>query len=113
MKLAPDPLPRVETVNNRGSAYNGYPNSPSDFGSYTLDALAISLHCIYHTDSFAEAVEKEVNYLGDADTVATITGQMAGAFYGYTQIDDSLLAPLRNWTLSETRAVMLYMYDYS
>jgi len=66
--------------------YNGYKVNKGYFGSYCMDGLAIALHCCYNTGTVLEAIEKCVNYLGDADTTGSITGQIAGAFYGYKQI---------------------------
>lgn len=58
---------------------------------------AIALHCVYTTDSFTSAVEKSINVLGDADTTAAITGQLAGALYGYRSIDPALVAAVERW----------------
>jgi ADP-ribosyl-[dinitrogen reductase] hydrolase len=57
-------------------------SNPEYFGSYSLDGLYIALHTIYHTNSFSEAIFKAVNYGGDSDSNASITGQLAGAIYG-------------------------------
>ena len=37
---------------------------------------------MYHSTSFADAVGRAANLLGDADTTSAIAGQLAGAFYG-------------------------------
>lgn len=52
-------------------------------GIYACDALAMSLHILYNTNNFNEAILKAVNIGGDADSVAAITGMLAGAYYGY------------------------------
>ena len=52
---------------------------------------------MYTTDSFTSAVEKSINLLGDADTTAAITGQLAGALYGYRSIDPALVAAVERW----------------
>lgn len=72
----------TETLAARGTTWNGYPVNPTYFGSYCIDCLAIALHSVYHTKSFAEAIEKCINFLGDADSTASVAGQIAGAFYG-------------------------------
>lgn len=56
---------------------------PGYIGSFSLDALAMSLHCVFHTTSFCEAVLKVVNLCGDADSVGSVTAQIAGALYGF------------------------------
>jgi ADP-ribosyl-[dinitrogen reductase] hydrolase len=43
-----------------------------------MDNLSMSLHCIWTTNSFSEALLKCVNMRGDSDSVAAVVGQMAG-----------------------------------
>jgi len=49
-----------------------------------MDAMAMALHIVYYTLNYKEAVFKAANVGGDADTVAAIVGQIAGALYGIT-----------------------------
>lgn len=49
---------------------------------YVIDSLEAALWCVARTSSFAEAVLLAANLGSDADTVAAITGQLAGALYG-------------------------------
>merc|ERR1719231_1327212 len=74
----------------RHGDYNGYPVNDEYFGSYALDGLAVALHSVYHSRSFGDAVERAVNHLGDADSVGSIAGQLAGAVYGFGAIDRRL-----------------------
>ena len=53
------------------------------------------------TSSFEAAVGRAVNFLGDADTVGAVAGQIAGAFYGETEIDPRHLAALRKFERGE------------
>merc|ERR1719215_1776939 len=85
------------TLRARGSSYNGYPVSSGYFGSYSLDGLALALWSIYHTTSFNDAVVKSVNLCGDADSHGSITGQLAGALYGYSAINPQFLDWLNEW----------------
>ena len=39
-----------------------------------------------HSNSFEDAILKAVNLGDDADTIASICGQLAGAFYGLSAI---------------------------
>jgi len=55
---------------------------PGYIGSYAMDNLSMSLHCVWSTTSFSDALLKCVNMRGDADSVAAVCGQIAGAFYG-------------------------------
>lgn len=61
-----------ETLEARGSDYNGFHVSRGYFGSFCMDGLAMALHAVYTTNSFEEAVTKAVNMLGDADSVGAI-----------------------------------------
>jgi len=81
----------------RGPVYNGFPCYPDYFGSYCIDGLAVALWSFYHTQSFMEAVARSANFLGDADTMAAICGQLAGAFYGYDAIDQRCIDAMNLW----------------
>jgi len=85
------------TLKARGNSYNGYPVSSGYFGSYSLDGLAMAMWSVYHTTSFDEAVVRSVNLLGDADSHGSITGQLAGALYGYSSINRQFVEWLTQW----------------
>lgn len=53
---------------------------------YVVHSLEAALWCVSRTNSFAHAVILAANLGDDADTVAAITGQLAGAFYGASGI---------------------------
>ena len=53
--------------------------SSSGFVVHTLEAAC---WCVWNTSSFEDALIKAVNLGEDADTVAAVTGQIAGALYG-------------------------------
>lgn len=55
---------------------------------YVFDTLICALWCFVNTSSFEEAVCEAANLGGDADTVAAITGGLAGVYYGYDAIPD-------------------------
>jgi len=57
---------------------------------YVVVSLAAAWWAFSTTDSFKDAVLKAVNLGGDADTIAAITGQLAGSFYGDSGIDEIL-----------------------
>ena len=96
-------------MRNRGDSYNGYPNHEGYFGSFCLDGRAMALHSFASTSSFAESLEKCINYRGDADSTASICGQLAGAFYGIDDIPSFILNDILPWDDSENvlRAFML------
>lgn len=92
-----DRLQVEKTLKTRGNKYNGYPVSAGYYGAYSMDGLALALHCIYHTDSFESAITRCVNFLGDADSTGSMVGQMAGAIYGYKSINQLYINNLNKW----------------
>ena len=74
--------------------------NPSGF---VVDSLHCALHCLRRTKNFEAAVVMAANMGGDADTIAAITGGLAGALYGYERI------PLR-WRMlldSDTKSTLI------
>ena len=74
--------------------------NPSGF---VVDSLHCALHCLRSTKNFEAAVVKAANLGGDTDTIAAITGGLAGALYGYEKI------PLR-WRMvldSDTKSTLI------
>jgi ADP-ribosyl-[dinitrogen reductase] hydrolase len=53
---------------------------------YVVHTLEAALWAIWHTDSFRDAVLTAANLGDDADSVAAVAGQMAGALYGASAI---------------------------
>jgi len=49
---------------------------------YVIDSIEAALWCFSKTTNFEDAVLLAANLGDDADTVAAITGQLAGAYYG-------------------------------
>lgn len=66
-------------------------------GSYAMDALAMALHCVHATESLEAAMRKAASLCGDADTVAAVTGQLAGAVYGVSAIPASWREAIGRW----------------
>jgi ADP-ribosyl-[dinitrogen reductase] hydrolase len=60
---------------------------------YVVDSMKCAIECIRMTQTFESAVTRAANLGGDADTIAAITGGLAGAFYGFKNIP-------RKWVLS-------------
>ena len=61
---------------------------------YVVHSLEAALWCVGRTGNFADAVLLAANLGDDADTVAAITGQLAGALYGASGIPADWLARL-------------------
>jgi ADP-ribosyl-[dinitrogen reductase] hydrolase len=55
---------------------------PFNPSGYCIDSLEAACYAVATSVGFADAVLSAVNLGGDADTVGAITGQIAGAFYG-------------------------------
>lgn len=70
---------------------------PGYVGSYAMDALAMALHCVYNTTSYPAALLRAANRCGDADSVTDVTGQVAGAIYGWNAIPRDWIAALNQW----------------
>jgi len=105
----------VDTFEARGETYNGHPVNRCYAGSYCMDGLAMALHAVAATTSFEAAIERAVNFLGDADTIGAIAGQIAGSFYGYSSIDRRYVDALRSWDRGEIagRAVLCFLLGRS
>lgn len=61
---------------------------------YVLDSYSVAINSFCGTESFEEALVEAVNQGGDADTIGAITGGLAGAVYGYSQIPERWIAAL-------------------
>jgi ADP-ribosyl-[dinitrogen reductase] hydrolase len=67
-------------------SWRGKRRSEINSSGYVVHSLEAALWCVGRTSTFAEAVLLAANLGGDADTVAAITGQLAGALYGHSGI---------------------------
>jgi len=53
---------------------------------YVVESLEAAFWCFWHTNSFKDCVLLAANLGNDADTTAAVAGQLAGAFYGESDI---------------------------
>ena len=65
-----------------GGSWRGKSRTEICSSGYVVHSLEASLWCVGRTASFADAIILAANLGNDADTVAAITGQLAGALYG-------------------------------
>ena len=72
-------------------------SNPGYIGSYSMDAMAMTLHILINTNSFQEAILKGVNLCGDADSLGAVIGQIAGAFYGLDGIPKDWIEKIYQW----------------
>ncbi len=54
--------------------------------SYVIDTLEAALWCFANSENFKEGALMAANLGGDADTVASVYGQISGAYYGECNI---------------------------
>jgi ADP-ribosyl-[dinitrogen reductase] hydrolase len=54
-----------------------------------------ALYWAYNGDSFHESIIRAVNHGGDADTIAALTGGIAGAYWGYSNIPTKWIEQLK------------------
>ena len=69
---------------------------------WVVKSLEASLWAFHNTDSFEEAVLKAVNLGDDADTTGAVCGQLAGAYWGESNIPESLRSGLARMDMLES-----------
>jgi len=62
------------------------PENQIKSSGYVIDSLESALWSLLSTNSFEKAVLTAVNLGGDCDTIGSITGGLAGLYYGYDKI---------------------------
>lgn len=75
---------------------------------YVLHTLEAALWCVHEASSYREAVLIAANLGDDADTVAAVTGQLAGALWGDVDIPHDWLAKLAWKDAIHDRASILF-----
>lgn len=68
---------------------------------WVIKSLEASLWAFHNAESFEEAVLRAVNLGDDADTTGAICGQLAGAYWGESNIPESLRSGLARMDLLE------------
>ncbi len=74
---------------------------------YVINTLEASFWCIFHSNSFSEAVLMAVNLGEDTDTTGAVTGGLAGLLYGTTGIPTDWLEVLAKRSEIEDLAVRM------
>ena len=62
---------------------------------YVVDTLEAVIWCLVTTDTFKQSLLKAVNLGLDTDTIAALTGGLAGLYYGYDAIPKDWLEVLK------------------
>lgn len=63
---------------------------------YVMHTLEAAIWCVFNTNNFKDAILMAANLGDDADTVAAVTGQIAGSIYGKSNIPTEWLNKLYN-----------------
>ncbi|WP_128835350.1 ADP-ribosylglycohydrolase family protein, partial [Streptococcus sp. DD11] len=106
--LAGRHLPQILTGLQVSSAFSRLkelaqlPQTAIRSSGYVVDTLEAALWCLLQTTAYSEAVLKAVNLGDDTDTVASVTGGLAGLIYGLEAIPQVWLQQLRNRELLDS-----------
>ena len=63
---------------------------------WAVSTLQAALWAFHTTNSFENALISAVNLGGDSDSIGAVTGQIAGAYYGYSAIPERWLAAIKD-----------------
>lgn len=75
---------------------------------FVVDTLESALRVILNTENFNEAIIGSVNLGGDTDTIAAITGSIAGILYGYDSMNKKWIKDIKNKELLNE-----YIYEFT
>lgn len=94
--LADESMPDSEAIGKLGEGWTAE------------EALAIAVYCsLKHTDNFEAAVAAAVNHSGDSDSTGSITGNIMGAYCGFSNLPRKYLDPLEAKEVIEQLALEL------
>ena len=88
------------------SQFKNIPEELIKSTGYVIYTLEAAIWCLINTSSYKEAVLKAVNLGDDTDTVAAVTGGLAGLYYTYDGIPESWRAKVqkKDWIDSLLKA---------
>ena len=94
---------------NRLISLSEFKNIPEELiksTGYVVYTLEAAIWCLINTSSYKEAVLKAVNLGDDTDTIAAVTGGLAGLYYTYDKIPASWKAKVqkKDWIDSLLKA---------
>ena len=84
--------PKIAEILNGG--WRGKTRDQISSSGYVVHSLEAALWCVACTNDFKSAVVLAANLGDDADTVAAITGQLAGALWGASSMPEEWLERL-------------------
>ncbi|MFD8276465.1 ADP-ribosylglycohydrolase family protein [Streptomyces flaveolus] len=86
----PDHRGRYATV----LAHDWHPDRATEFNGAVWPCLGSAVWALRTTTSFEESIRAAIDLGGDTDTVAAVTGSLAGAYYGLDAIPPHWTQPL-------------------
>ena len=93
--LAPSEFEGAEAIARiMAGSWQGRPRDEIRSSGYVVHTLEAALWSVARAGNFRNAVLLAANLADDADTVAAVTGQLAGALYGLREIPDAWLERL-------------------
>lgn len=93
--LAPRPFEGAEAITRvMDGSWRGRPRNQIRSSGYVVHTLEAAIWSVARTGNFRNAVLLAANLADDADTVAAVAGQLAGALYGLRGIPEDWLAKL-------------------
>jgi ADP-ribosylglycohydrolase len=93
-----EPYPYAELVRLFDPNFKNTPEENIMSGGYVVDSLEAAIWCFLNTDDYASAVLKAVNLGRDTDTIAALTGALAGVYYGMESIPGEWLSRIARKT---------------
>lgn len=66
---------------------------------WCVETLKAAQWAFNTTESFKEGLIAAVNLGGDSDSIGAVYGQMAGAYYGFSNIPERWVKAIKNWTM--------------
>ncbi|MFD8975485.1 ADP-ribosylglycohydrolase family protein [Streptomyces sp. NPDC059593] len=88
--IHPDHRSRYDTV----LSHDWHPDQATEFNGAVWPCLGSAVWALRTTGSFEDAIRAAIDLGGDTDTVAAVTGGLAGAYYGLDAIPAHWTEPL-------------------
>lgn len=89
---------QMESLLYEGKFRNSASWDPHQPTGHVINTYENALYWVQTTDCLEDAIISAVNHGGDADTIAAITGSMAGALYGFEAIPERWIEQLNPFT---------------
>lgn len=111
--LSEDDVYRKELKNYRRIFDKDFFKTPEEeikSSGYVVDTIEAAIWCIGTTTNFKDAVLKAVNLGGDTDTIASITGSLAGMLYKMESIPEEWINSIASKEMVDDLIYSFYKY---